>query len=198
MELVFATNNTFKFQEILEITGGNINLISLSDLGFNGSLPEDYHSLQANATQKAFFIYKKYGINCFSDDTGLEIEALNNEPGAFSARYAGGQSNFEKNILKVLRKLKGKMNRRARFRTVIALVETGNLTLFEGEISGVITEDPRGNSGFGYDPIFQPDGYEKTFAEMEPAEKNRISHRRIAVENLVKYLNDSGSYYIMS
>ncbi|MBN2482113.1 MAG: RdgB/HAM1 family non-canonical purine NTP pyrophosphatase [Bacteroidales bacterium] len=196
MKLVFATNNTFKFQEILAITGGKINLINLSDLGFTGDIPEDYHSLEENATQKAFFIYNKYGFNCFSDDTGLEIEALNNEPGVFSARYAGAPGNFEENIFKVMKKLKGIMNRKARFRTVIALVERGNLTLFDGEISGMITKERRGNNGFGYDPIFQPDGYDITFAEMEPAEKNRISHRKAAMQKLVKYLNENGNYNI--
>lgn len=194
MKLVFATNNTYKLQEIIEITGGHINLIKLSDLGFNGEIPEDYDSLEENAAQKAFFIYKKYGINCFSDDTGLEIEALNNEPGVFSARYAGNEARFEDNILKVLRKLKGMKNRNARFRTVIALVEQGKLTLFHGIIKGVITMECIGNKGFGYDPIFKPDGFDKTFAEMEPAEKNMISHRKIAMYNLVKYLIESGNY----
>ena len=194
MKLVFATNNTYKFQEVLKIAGGKIDLINLSDLGFTGKIPEDHHSLEENAAQKAFFIYQKYGMNCFSDDTGLEIEALNNEPGVFSARYAGKECEFEDNIRKVLRNLEGKKNRKARFRTVIALVETGKLMLFEGIIKGVITKNFRGNAGFGYDPVFKPDGYDKTFAEMKPDEKNMISHRKIAMHKLVHYLIEIGHY----
>ncbi len=195
MKLVFATNNTYKFREILEIAGNTFNLIKLSDLGFNGEIPEDYHSLEENAAQKAFFIYNKFAVNCFSDDTGLEIDALNNEPGVFSARYAGNRCTFEDNMLKVLEKMRGEKNRKARFRTVIALVEEGNLNVFEGEIKGLITEEVRGNEGFGYDPIFQPDGCDRTFAEMQPDEKNRISHRKIAIQKLLDYLIKKGCYY---
>lgn len=188
MKLVFATNNKHKFKEIQEITGDRIDLVSLSDLGYIGEIPEDFHSLEENAAQKAEFIYKRYGLSCFADDTGLEIEALNGEPGVFSARYAGENATFEKNILKVLQKMEGVENRKARFRTIIALVGKGQDSLFEGEVSGVITYEKKGDSGFGYDPIFMPDGYDMTFAQMQLSEKNRISHRTLAINKLVHYL----------
>lgn len=194
MKLVFATNNPYKFEEIQEITDSRINLLRLSDLGFTEEIPEDYHSLEGNAVQKAFFIYERFGINCFADDTGLEIEALNNEPGVFSARYAGKDCTYEDNIQKVLEKMKGKVNRKACFRTVISLVEHGNISIFAGEINGIITRDKRGQSGFGYDPIFQPEGYKKTFAEMLLSEKNKISHRKIAIHKLVDYLLKNEQY----
>jgi len=192
LKLIFATNNLHKFREIREITGKNIHLLSLKDIGFSEDIPEDFDSLEENAAQKAFYIYSRFHIDCFSDDTGLEIEALNNEPGVFSARYAGEQCSFEDNIKKVLSNLEGIENRKARFRTVIALVMQGNLTLFSGGINGTITQEKRGNQGFGYDPVFVPDGFEKTFAEMSPAEKNSISHRTVAIDKLVKYLREKG------
>lgn len=191
MKLVFATHNKHKFREIQDVTSDRINLVSLDDLGFLGEIPEDFHSLEENAAQKAGFIYERFGLSCFADDTGLEIEALNGEPGVFSARYAGDKCTYEDNILKVLDKMKGLENRKARFRTVIALVEDGEIRFFEGEVSGMIAKERKGNSGFGYDPIFRPEGNDLTFAEMLPSEKNRISHRTMAIGKLVQYLDEA-------
>ncbi|HJZ41995.1 MAG TPA: RdgB/HAM1 family non-canonical purine NTP pyrophosphatase [Bacteroidales bacterium] len=187
IKLVFATNNIHKFKEIERVLRGTVLLMNLNDLGFKGDIPEDKDSLEENAAQKAYFIYDKYGINCFSDDTGLEIEALRGEPGVYSARYAGLNCSFGDNLKKVLEKMKGQTNRRASFRTVIALVEQGKLTIFAGEIRGHITEEKRGNLGFGYDPVFMPLGYNKTFAEMSLEEKNMISHRALAIRKLAGY-----------
>jgi XTP/dITP diphosphohydrolase len=187
-KLVFATNNQNKFNEIRNILMGRVDLVSLKDLNFYENIPEDHNSLEDNAMQKAFYIYNRYHIDCFSDDTGLEIEALNGRPGVHSARYAGDQCNFDDNIEKVLAKMKGVRNRNARFRTVISLVEKGSVINFEGCIYGKITSGRRGREGFGYDPIFQPSGHTLTFAEMEMEGKNKISHRAIAIEKLVSYL----------
>ena len=187
-KLVFATNNQNKFNEIRNILEGRVDLVSLKDLNFDENIPEDHNSLEDNAMQKAFYIYNKYHIDCFSDDTGLEIEALNGKPGVHSARYAGNQCNFDDNIKKVLAKMKGVKNRNARFRTVISLVEKGSVINFEGCIYGRITTGRRGEEGFGYDPIFQPSGYALTFAQMEMEGKNKISHRAMAIEKLVNYL----------
>jgi XTP/dITP diphosphohydrolase len=192
LKLIFATNNLHKFTEIKEIAGEKIIVLSLRDIGFSDDIPEDYTTIEENAAQKAFYIYERYHTDCFADDTGLEIHALNNEPGVYSARYAGEQCSFQDNINKVLGKLKNVTDRRARFRTVIALVMEGKLTLFTGEIAGRITLERRGNQGFGYDPVFVPDGHIKTFAEMEAAEKNGISHRNIAINKLVKFLKQKG------
>lgn len=186
--MVFASNNMHKLEEIVHALDKKISLLSLSDIGFIGDIPEEQHTIEGNATQKAFFIYEKFGLDCFADDTGLEIDALQGEPGVYSARYAGEGCDFDDNMNKVLVKLKGINNRKARFRTVIAFVEKGRLTTFEGEIKGRITNEKRGIKGFGYDPIFQPDGYEQTFAEMSINEKNRISHRAIAVAAFAAYL----------
>jgi XTP/dITP diphosphohydrolase len=187
-KLVFATNNQNKFNEIRNILEDRVDLVSLKELNFNENIPEDHNSLEDNAMQKAFYIYNKYHIDCFSDDTGLEIEALNGKPGVHSARYAGNQCNFDDNIKKVLAKMKGVKNRNARFRTVISLVEKGSVINFEGCIYGRITTGRRGEEGFGYDPIFQPSGYALTFAQMEMEGKNKISHRAMAIEKLVNYL----------
>lgn len=187
IKLVFATNNMHKFNEIEKVIGSTVLLMNLKSIGFQGDIPEDKDTLEDNAAQKAYFIYDKCGINCFSDDTGLEIEALQGEPGVYSARYAGLNCSFEDNMNKVLERMKGKTNRSARFRTVIALVEQGKLTIFDGEIRGHITEEKRGSLGFGYDPIFIPQGYTITFAEMSPEEKNRISHRALAIRKLAGY-----------
>jgi len=187
-KLVFATNNQNKFNEIRNILEGRVDLVSLKDLNFDEDIPEDHNSLEDNAMQKAFYIYNKYHIDCFSDDTGLEIEALNGKPGVHSARYAGDQCNFDDNIKKVLGKMKGVKNRNARFRTVISLVEKGSVINFEGCIYGKITYKRRGRKGFGYDSIFLPSGHTLTFAEMEMEGKNKISHRAIAIEKLVNYL----------
>lgn len=192
LKLVFATNNVNKFREIKDIAGENIQLLSLGDIGFSGEIPEDYNSLEENAAQKAFFIYRRFNMNCFADDTGLEIEALNNEPGVFSARYAGENCTYEDNVDKVLLKLKGTDNRQAKFRTVIALALNGRKYLFEGEIKGIITLEKNGTNGFGYDPVFIPHGFEKTFAEMSPEEKNQISHRTLALNKLVEFFRENG------
>ena len=186
-KLVFATNNRHKFIEIEKALGATLELLNLNDLGFTGEIPEEQDTLEGNAAQKAYFIFNKYGLNCFADDTGLEIEALHGEPGVFSARYAGANCNFEDNMNKVLENMKGMTNRNARFRTVIALVERGKLTTFAGEVRGVITLEKKGSQGFGYDPVFQPLGFERTFAEMSLEEKNRISHRALAIQELVNY-----------
>jgi XTP/dITP diphosphohydrolase len=186
--LVFATNNQHKLKEIRHAAGEHIHLLSLADIGFTGDIPEEEDTIEGNAAQKAWFIYNRYSINCFADDTGLEIDALDGEPGVYSARYAGENCSFEDNMNKVLAAMEGIENRKARFRTVIALVENGKLTTFQGEIQGVITRKKFGVQGFGYDPVFLPEGFDRTFAEMDLAEKNRISHRALAVQKLIDYL----------
>ena len=188
MELVFATNNKHKLDELQAILGNRIKLLSLKEIGCNVEIPEEQETLEGNAAQKSFYIYNKFGYNCFADDTGLEIEALNGEPGVYSARYAGEEKSAEANMDKVLNRLFKINNRNARFRTVISLVINGVETQFEGVVKGRILEEKRGISGFGYDPIFQPDGFEKTFAEMDLTAKNKISHRGRAVEKLIQYL----------
>ena len=188
MKLVFATNNQHKLKEIQHILGNRIELLGLKDIGCNEDIPETCPTLEGNASQKAFYIYNKYGHNCFADDTGLEIEALNGEPGVYSARYAGEEKSAEANMGKVLLEMREIKNRKARFRTVISLVIDGEEILFEGIVNGEIRTDKRGDEGFGYDPIFQPDGYLETFAEMDLNEKNKISHRALAVQKLVTFL----------
>ncbi len=188
MDLVFATNNEHKLKEIRSILGDSVNLLSLKDIGCNEDIPETGHTLEANASQKAKFIFEKYNINCFADDTGLEIQALNGEPGVYSARYAGEEKNSVKNMQKVLKNLEGKTDRTARFRTVISLIINGEEKLFEGIVTGRIIETPKGNLGFGYDPVFVPNGYENTFAELGDEIKNKISHRARAVKKLTEYL----------
>ena len=188
MELVFATNNKHKLEELQAIVGEHFKLLSLQDIGCNEEIPEEQDTLEGNASQKSFFVYKNYGYNCFADDTGLEIEALNGEPGVFSARYAGEAKNPEANIDKVLDKLAKIKNRKARFRTVISLVINGTETQFEGIVDGEILNERQGNSGFGYDPVFLPDGFSQSFAEMSLQEKNRISHRGRAVAKLAAFL----------
>lgn len=188
MKLVFATNNQHKLQEISQLLGGSIELLSLNDIDCNEEISENQDTLEGNAAEKSFFIYNKYGLNCFADDTGLEIEALNGEPGVYSARYAGEEKKSENNMALVLAKLDKIKNRKARFRTVISLVINGHETQFEGIVDGRILEEKRGGSGFGYDPIFQPEESELSFAEMPLNEKNKISHRGRAVQKLVDYL----------
>ncbi|RIH65596.1 non-canonical purine NTP diphosphatase [Mariniphaga sediminis] len=188
MELVFATNNKHKLEELQAILGDHFKLLSLDDIGCLEEIPEEQPTLEGNASQKAFHVYQKYGYSCFADDTGLEIEALNGEPGVFSARYAGEDKNPEANMAKVLHKLTKIKNRKARFRTVISLIINGDEKQFEGIVDGEILEKKQGRAGFGYDPIFKPVGYDLSFAEMDMEEKNRISHRGRAVEKLVKYL----------
>lgn len=188
MKLVFATNNQHKLKELQAILGSQFQLLSLKDIGCDEEIPEEQPTLEGNASQKSHFIYKKYGYSCFADDTGLEIEALNGEPGVYSARYAGEDKNAGANMNKVLEKMAKINNRKARFRTVISLIINGEERQFEGVVEGEILREKRGNSGFGYDPIFRPTGFQETFAEMNLAAKNKISHRGRAVEKLIQYL----------
>lgn len=188
-ELIFATNNLHKLTEIQSIVGKNFTIKSLHEIGCTEDIPETAPTLEGNALLKAEFIYDKFGKNCFADDTGLEVEALDGRPGVFSARYATDGHDFEANIDKVLDELSGVENRKARFRTVIALILDGSVQYFEGIVNGEIIAERKGVKGFGYDPVFLPDGYEQTFAEMPLAEKNKISHRARAVSKLVEFLN---------
>lgn len=189
MELVFATNNTHKIKEISPLITNSFRLLSLSDLNFFEDIPETQATLEGNASQKSHYIFDRYAINCFADDTGLEIEALNGEPGVYSARYAGEGCNFQDNIDKVLLKMQGITHRNARFRTVISLLLDGKEYFFEGYVNGKILTEKHGNDGFGYDPIFMPDNYTISFAEMTLEEKNKISHRGMAVRKLAAFLN---------
>jgi XTP/dITP diphosphohydrolase len=188
-QLVFATNNKNKIEEVQAKVKDKFEIISLEDIGCLEDIEETGKTLNENASIKSTHVFHNYQKNCFGDDTGLEIEALNNEPGVFSARYAGGRDP-EKNIQLVLEKLKGISNRRARFRTVISLILDGEEILFEGIVNGNIRQELSGSKGFGYDPIFEPEGYNITFAEMDIDEKNKISHRGKAMEKLLKYLNN--------
>lgn len=189
-KLVFATNNAHKLDEIRAILGDKIEVLSLKDINCDADIPETADTLEGNAALKAEYIYKNYGLDCFADDTGLEVETLGGAPGVYSARYAGGDGHdSEANMRKLLKELDGEQNRKAQFRTAICLIEQGEEHLFEGIVKGSIIEQKRGASGFGYDPVFMPEGYEETFAEMGNAEKNKISHRARAVEKLCEYLN---------
>jgi XTP/dITP diphosphohydrolase len=188
MELVFATNNHHKLEEIQAILGNCINLLSLEDIHCVEEIPEDHQTLEENASQKAWYIFNKYKKNCFADDTGLEVDYLNGNPGVFSARYAGEEKNPQANIEKLLVELAGIKNRKARFRTVISLIIDGNEMQFEGIVNGTILTEKHGSSGFGYDPVFLPDGYNQSFAEMSLSEKNKISHRARAFSKLIQYL----------
>lgn len=189
-KLVFATNNAHKLEEIRAILGDKIEVLSLKDIQCEADIPETADTLEGNAALKAEYIYRHYGLDCFADDTGLEVEALDGAPGVYSARYAGGEGHdSEANIRKLLAEMQGKTNRKAQFRTSICLIEGGTEHLFEGVVKGEIIEEKRGDSGFGYDPVFVPEGYAETFAEMGSEEKNRISHRARAVQALCAYLN---------
>lgn len=190
MELIIATNNAHKVTEIKNGLPKHISVKSLKEVGITEEIPEEQDTLEGNASQKARYIYEKYQKNCFADDTGLEVEALDGAPGVYSARYAGENCSFEDNVLKILSEMQGKTNRHACFRTVIALIIDGKEYLFEGKVSGSITKEKLGNNGFGYDPVFLPDGYCITFAEMELEQKNNISHRGQAVVKLLKFLSD--------
>ena len=187
-KLVFATNNLHKLQEVRAILDGKVDIRSLSEIGCFDEIPETADTLEGNALMKAKYVYDRFQLDCFADDTGLEIEALGGEPGVFSARYAGLEQDSYKNRMKVLRLMKQQTNRKARFRTVIALILQGEEYFFEGKISGVIAHEPRGEGGFGYDSIFVPDGYEKTFAELSAEQKNQISHRAIAVKKFADFI----------
>lgn len=187
--LVFATNNSHKMTELREKLDQRFELISLKEIGHTEDIPEEQDTLEGNALQKARTIHDLYGLNCFADDTGLEIEVLNNAPGVYSARYAGEYQDSLANMNKVLLELKDKSERKARFRTVIALIFNKKEHLFEGIVEGEILTEKRGDEGFGYDPIFQPLGYDLTFAEMPLSLKNEISHRGKAVGKLMHFLN---------
>lgn len=187
-KIVFATNNEHKLTEVRALTP-NWEIVSLSDIGCFEDIPETANTLQGNAQLKANYITEKYGLDCFADDTGLEIDALKGEPGVYSARYAGDQANSEENLQKVLANLKGKSNKSAQFRTVIALNLATKTHLFEGICKGSILSEKTGSSGFGYDPIFKPKGFNKSFAEMNQVEKGEISHRGKAVRKLMDFLN---------
>ena len=187
-QLVFATNNQHKLEEVQLKVGNTFKIISLNEIGCNDDIEETGLTLEENASIKSKFIHDKFKVDCFADDTGLEIEALNNEPGVFSARYSGDR-DFIKNMDLVLSNLENNTNRKARFRTVISLILKNQEYIFEGIVNGNIRTKPIGSVGFGYDPIFEPEGYAITFAEMDLAEKNKISHRGIAVQKLIDFLN---------
>lgn len=188
-DIVFATNNAHKADEIRQILKGRYNLLTLADIGCHDDIPETAETLEGNAELKARYVHERYGYDCFADDTGLEVEALDGAPGVYSARYAGPGHDSQANMAKLLGELEGKENRNARFRTVIALVIGGDMVLVDGIVEGHITEIPSGNDGFGYDPVFMPSGYDRTFAQMSADEKNAISHRGRAVSRLVEYLD---------
>lgn len=189
MELIFATNNKHKLEEIQKLLSDKIKLLSLQDISFQEEIPEDYETLKENALQKARYIYDRYTLNCFADDTGLEIDFLNGSPGVYSARYAGENCSFDDNVNKVLEEMGNTNNRAARFRTVIALIIDQKEYFFEGVVEGEILRERTGNGGFGYDPIFKPIGFNESFAEMEMHKKNEISHRGLAAKKLVNFLN---------
>lgn len=198
MKIVFATNNQHKLSEIRQILGSSIEVLSLNDIGCNVDIPETGTTLEENALQKAQYVYDHYHIDCFADDTGLEVEALGGAPGVYSARYAAVgcaatpsqpiDHDSEANMTRLLKELGENNNRRARFRTVIALIQQGTVHEFEGIVTGEIIRERRGGEGFGYDPIFQPDGYDQTFAELGVEVKNQISHRARATQKLADYL----------
>lgn len=200
MKIVFATNNQHKLQEIRDILGSEFEIVSLKDIGCDVDIPETGNTLEENAMQKAQYVYDHYNLSCFADDTGLEVEALNGEPGVHSARYAEGTDHdSEANMAKLLRNLEGKDNRKARFRTVIALIQKQDVcpcgctsikkvNRFKGIVDGSIATEKHGTAGFGYDPIFVPEGYDKSFAELGESIKNCISHRARAVAKLAEYL----------
>ena len=187
--LVFATNNLHKLEEVRDILGGSFRIASLKEIGCIDDIPETADTLEGNALQKARYVKDKFGYDCFADDTGLEVEALGGAPGVFSARYAGLGHDSEANMRKLLKELEGKTNRQAQFRTVVALILEGREYTFEGIVRGTILTECRGTAGFGYDPVFVPEGYAETFAEMGSEEKNRISHRARAVQKLADFLH---------
>ncbi|NDV77821.1 non-canonical purine NTP diphosphatase [Dysgonomonas sp. 511] len=187
-QLVFATNNAHKLEEVRNVVGDSFQILSLKDIGCTEDIAETGTTLQENALIKAGYIKEKYGFDCFGDDTGLEVDALNGAPGVYSARYAGDGHDAKANMKKLLHEMQGVENRKARFRTVIALVLTGGGHLFEGKIEGRIIEEEKGSAGFGYDPVFMPDGYDQTFAELGNDIKNQVSHRALAVKKLCEFL----------
>lgn len=189
-QLVFATNNSHKLRELGEILKGEFKLLSLNDISCADDIPETGDTLEANASQKSFYIWERYHIDCFSDDSGLEVEALNGEPGVHSARYAGEGRNSDDNVSKLLSEMEDVANRKACFRCLISLIINGREFLFDGRVDGNILTERKGTEGFGYDPVFCPDGYDQSFAEMEAELKNGMSHRGRAVEKLVRFLTE--------
>lgn len=187
-KIVFATNNSHKLSEIRQIIGDEYDVLSLHDIGCDDDIPETADTLEGNAEIKARWVKEKYGYDCFADDTGLEVEALGGEPGVYSARYAGPGHDSAANVALLMKKLEGKTDRSARFRTVIALIQGDSVTFMDGIVNGKIIDELRGENGFGYDPVFMPDGYDTTFAEMDSDEKNRISHRGRATVKLIEKL----------
>ena len=188
-KIIFATGNKNKLKEAAEILGGKYELVTAAEAGITEDIPETSDTIEGNASQKSHYLWKKTSMACFADDMGLEVEALGGRPGVYSARYAGDAKDSKANMEKLLSELEGEKNRNARFRTVISLITGGKEYLFEGILKGRITESQRGNAGFGYDPVFMPEGYDKTLAEMPLHEKNLISHRGIAVRKLAEFLN---------
>jgi XTP/dITP diphosphohydrolase len=188
MKLCFASNNEHKLTEIRQIVGDQYEVVSLQEIGCNEELAEDQDTLEGNSRQKAEYVWQHYGVSCFADDTGLEVEALGGEPGVYSARYAGPQRSSADNIALLLENLKGKPNRQAQFRTSITLFLQGQMHQFDGIVKGHIAQAPSGTVGFGYDPIFIPEGYDQTFAQMPAHQKNSISHRGRAMQQLVEFL----------
>lgn len=188
-KLVFATNNRHKLEEVSAMTGGTVKIVSLAEIGCHDDIPETADTFQGNALQKAAYVYEHFGLPCFADDSGLEVDCLGGIPGVLSARYAGEHGNSEANIAKLLDAMKGSENRKADFKTAVALIlPDGKTEFFEGRVDGAITTEKRGKGGFGYDPIFIPDGYDKTFAELGEDIKNKISHRAKAIAALCEYL----------
>lgn len=190
MKLVFATNNRHKLEEIRSMVSDSLEIVGLKEIGCLDDIEETENTLEGNAKIKSDFVYDNYGLNCFSDDTGLEVDALNGAPGVYSARYAGENASFDDNVDKLLGALQDKDNRRARFRTVISLKIGENQYFFEGICQGEITRERQGEEGFGYDPIFKPEGSELTFAEMSMQQKSLISHRGLATDKLIAFLNN--------
>ncbi len=190
-KIVFATNNPHKLSEVRDLLGDLFEIVPLEELGFEGEILETGTTLAENALQKSHFIFVRYGLDCFADDTGLEVDALGGAPGVYSARYAGEHATYEENVMRLLHALEGKENRTARFKTVVSLILSGNEYRFEGKVEGQILSECQGNSGFGYDPVFLPDGYSETFAEMSSVLKNHISHRGKAMTKLIGFLKDN-------
>lgn len=185
--LVFATNNQHKTAEVAKILAPDYDVLNLKDINCLVDIPETGDTFTENATLKSTYVFENFGLDCFADDSGLEVEALNNEPGIYSARYSGVKDDTI-NLQLLLKNMDGQTNRKARFKTVISLLKNGENHLFEGVIEGTITSNPSGTNGFGYDPIFKPNGYDITFAEMDMAEKNKISHRALAMQKLIDFL----------
>ena len=196
MKICFATNNKHKIREVSKLLGTDFQLLSLEEIGCSQELPEEQDTLEGNSRQKAEFVYQHYGISCFADDTGLEVEALGGAPGVYSARYAGEDRDGEKNMALLLKNLAGVNHRAAQFRTIITFIgDDKDFRQFEGVVKGRIIAERSGEKGFGYDPVFLPEGYSRTFAQMAMDEKNRISHRALAVNQLVSYLKSKYSLY---